>query len=148
MIGPQEWLPSTPKHLALYAALELTPPQFAHMPILVNPDGTKLSKRAGDVRVEDYMVCDLASCFKGHMSDVLLQQARGYEPEALLNFVALMDWSPAGAAGGASEVMSMQALINAVRGGNTTSFTPYQSSLPVFYCRNQQESCNNVTIKA
>lgn len=71
----EEWLPSTPKHLSLYAALGFTPPQFAHMPLLVNPDGSKLSKRAGDVRVEDYV-------------------KRGYEPEALLNFVALMGWSP------------------------------------------------------
>ncbi|KAL8283716.1 hypothetical protein RQP46_005511 [Phenoliferia psychrophenolica] len=108
----EEWLPSTPKHLALYAALELTPPQFAHMPILVNPDGTKLSKRAGDVRVEDYM-------------------SRGYEPEALLNFVALMGWSPAGAADGASEVMNMQALIDAfsIEGINKNRATMSPSKL-------------------
>ncbi|GAA6029180.1 hypothetical protein JCM8097_001639 [Rhodosporidiobolus ruineniae] len=71
----EEWLPSTPKHIQLYDALELPRPQFAHLPLLVNPDGTKLSKRAGDVRVEEYI-------------------AKGYEPEALLNFVALMGWSP------------------------------------------------------
>ncbi|KWU46000.1 glutamate-tRNA ligase [Rhodotorula sp. JG-1b] len=71
----EEWLPSTPKHLQLYDALGLPRPKFAHLPVLVNPDGSKLSKRAGDVRVEDYI-------------------ARGYEPEALLNFVALMGWSP------------------------------------------------------
>lgn len=74
----QEWLPSTPKHLALYKALQLRPPKFAHLPLLVNADGSKLSKRAGDVKVEDYI-------------------ARGYEPEALLNFVALLGWSPQGA---------------------------------------------------
>ncbi|GAA6046983.1 hypothetical protein JCM3770_003463 [Rhodotorula araucariae] len=71
----EEWLPSTPKHLQLYDALGLPRPKFAHLPLLVNSDGSKLSKRAGDVRVEDYI-------------------ARGYEPEALLNFVALMGWSP------------------------------------------------------
>ncbi|GAA5891274.1 hypothetical protein JCM8208_002568 [Rhodotorula glutinis] len=71
----EEWLPSTPKHLQLYDALGLERPQFAHLPLLVNPDGSKLSKRAGDVRVEDYIT-------------------KGYEPEALLNFVALMGWSP------------------------------------------------------
>ncbi|GAA5991686.1 hypothetical protein JCM10908_001091 [Rhodotorula pacifica] len=71
----EEWLPSTPKHLQLYDALDLPRPKFAHLPLLVNPDGSKLSKRAGDVQVEDYI-------------------ARGYEPEALLNFVALMGWSP------------------------------------------------------
>lgn len=52
----EEWLPSTPKHLALYCALELQPPQFGHLPLLINADGSKLSKRAGDVRVEDYIV--------------------------------------------------------------------------------------------
>ncbi|KAM0756186.1 glutamate-tRNA ligase [Meredithblackwellia eburnea MCA 4105] len=73
----EEWLSSTPKHLALYSALGFTPPQFAHLPLLMNADGSKLSKRFGDVRVEDY-------------------QATGYEPEALLNFVALLGWSPSG----------------------------------------------------
>ncbi|BGP18601.1 hypothetical protein JCM10213_004234 [Rhodosporidiobolus nylandii] len=71
----EEWLPSTPKHLQLYDALHLPRPHFAHLPLLINPDGSKLSKRAGDVRVEEYI-------------------AKGYEPEALLNFVALMGWSP------------------------------------------------------
>ncbi|GAA5876938.1 hypothetical protein JCM8547_006315 [Rhodosporidiobolus lusitaniae] len=71
----EEWLPSTPKHLQLYDALGLPRPEFVHLPLLVNADGTKLSKRAGDVRVEDYIT-------------------KGYEPEALLNFVALMGWSP------------------------------------------------------
>ncbi|SCV71445.1 BQ2448_3033 [Microbotryum intermedium] len=71
----EEWLPSTPKHLSLYSALGLDPPLFAHLPLLVNQDRSKLSKRAGDVRVEEYI-------------------EKGYEPEALLNFVALMGWSP------------------------------------------------------
>lgn len=69
------------------------------MPLLINPDGSKLSKRAGDVKVEDYI-------------------ARGYEPEALLNFVALMGWSPQGSetlGEGTSEVMSPQELIDQVR---------------------------------
>lgn len=52
----EEWMPSTPKHLALYKSLGIEPPLFAHMPLLINPDGSKLSKRAGDVRVEDYIV--------------------------------------------------------------------------------------------
>ncbi|EGG08817.1 uncharacterized protein MELLADRAFT_84374 [Melampsora larici-populina 98AG31] len=67
----EEWLSSTPKHLLLYKALGFQPPNFVHLPLLVNADGSKLSKRSGDVRVEDFI-------------------AKGYEPEALLNFVALM----------------------------------------------------------
>ncbi|GAA5961704.1 hypothetical protein JCM8115_004740 [Rhodotorula mucilaginosa] len=86
----EEWLPSTPKHLQLYDALGLPRPQFAHLPLLVNPDGSKLSKRAGDVRVEDYI-------------------ARGYEPEALLNFVALMGWSPQSSASDAPSPSSAAA---------------------------------------
>ena len=49
----EEWLPSVPKHLALYQALGVAPPKFAHLPLLINADGSKLSKRTGDVRVED-----------------------------------------------------------------------------------------------
>lgn len=67
----EEWLSSTPKHILLYQSLGFIPPKFAHLPLLVNADGSKLSKRSGDVRVEDYI-------------------NKGYEPEALLNFVALM----------------------------------------------------------
>lgn len=52
----QEWLPSLPLHLDLYACLGLRPPQFAHLPLLLNPDGSKMSKRKGDVQVMDYMV--------------------------------------------------------------------------------------------
>ncbi len=88
----------------------MSPPRFAHLPLLVNADGSKLSKRAGDVKVEDYI-------------------ARGYEPEALLNFVALLGWSPQGAQrdeGGApatdgkassegSDVLPMDKLIELVR---------------------------------
>lgn len=54
--GQQEWLPSTPKHIALYNAFGWTPPQFAHMPILVSPSGKKMSKRDGEVHVEQYLV--------------------------------------------------------------------------------------------
>lgn len=52
----EEWIPSIPKHLALYNAFGWDAPAFAHMPILVNPDGSKLSKRSGDVKVTDYIV--------------------------------------------------------------------------------------------
>lgn len=69
----EEWLPSIPKHHKLYRAFGWAPPQFAHLPLLCNPDGTKLSKRRGDTFVQHY-------------------QKQGYEPEALLNFLALMGW--------------------------------------------------------
>ncbi|KAJ3276357.1 Glutamyl-tRNA synthetase [Terramyces sp. JEL0728] len=70
-----EWIPSTPKHVCLYEAFGWTPPKFAHLPLLMRKDGSKLSKRQNDVHV---------SYFKEN----------GYLPEALLNFVALLGWSP------------------------------------------------------
>lgn len=75
VIRGEEWLPSTPKHLLLYAAFGWTAPQFAHLPLLLNADRSKLSKRQGDVAVEDYA-------------------AKGYLPEAIVNFVALLGWNP------------------------------------------------------
>ncbi|KAF9467001.1 glutamyl-tRNA synthetase [Collybia nuda] len=69
----EEWLLSYPLHLDLYASLKLPAPQFAHIPILLNPDGTKMSKRNGDVQVVDFI-------------------RRGWEPEAILNWLALAGW--------------------------------------------------------
>ncbi|KAI0802992.1 glutamyl-tRNA synthetase [Irpex lacteus] len=73
VIRGEEWLPSVPLHLDLYAALSFKPPQFAHVPLLLNPDGTKMSKRKGDVQVFDY-------------------KRRGWEPGAILNWLALAGW--------------------------------------------------------
>ncbi len=73
VIRGEEWLPSTPKHILLYQAFGWEVPQFAHLPLLLNPDKTKLSKRQGDVAVEDY-------------------KNKGYLPQALVNFVALLGW--------------------------------------------------------
>lgn len=75
VIRGQEWLPSTPKHTLLYAALNLPPPTFAHLPILLNPDRSKLSKRSGDASVQDF-------------------KAGGYLPSALVQFVAGLGWTP------------------------------------------------------
>ena len=75
VIRGEEWLSSTPKHLMLYEYLSWQPPQFAHLPLLLNPDRSKLSKRQGDVAVEDFL-------------------AKGYLPQALINFVALLGWNP------------------------------------------------------
>lgn len=77
VIRGEEWLPSTPKHVLLYGAFGWTAPTFAHLPLLLNPDRSKLSKRQGDVAAEDYL-------------------DKGYLPEALLNFIALLGWNPSG----------------------------------------------------
>lgn len=75
VIRGEEWIPSTPKHLLLYQALGWQPTQFAHLPLIQNPDKSKLSKRQGDVAVEDFL-------------------NKGYLPEALINFVAFLGWNP------------------------------------------------------
>lgn len=105
----EEWLPSVPRHLALYEAFGWTPPAFAHLPLLINADGSKLSKR-----------------FKGNQVDVLVRDFidKGYEPEALINFVALMGYNHHHEAEGRnklspdeeknSEVMTMDRLIEGV----------------------------------
>ncbi|XP_041974219.1 probable glutamate--tRNA ligase, mitochondrial [Aricia agestis] len=65
-----EWQISTTKHLLLYRAFGWTPPQFGHLPLIVNADGTKLSKRQSDVRVEDY-------------------RNKGVYPLALVNYITM-----------------------------------------------------------
>ncbi|KAJ8735100.1 hypothetical protein PYW08_014350 [Mythimna loreyi] len=65
-----EWQISTTKHLLIYRAFGWTPPQFGHMPLIVNADGTKLSKRQSDVKVEDY-------------------RRNGIYPLALVNYITL-----------------------------------------------------------
>jgi len=72
-----EWLPSFPKNILLYQAFGWTPPKFIHLPLILNKTGGKLSKRQGDVFVENY-------------------RDQGYLPEALVNFCALLGWHPSG----------------------------------------------------
>jgi glutamyl-tRNA synthetase len=74
VIRGEEWLSSTPKHVLLYDSFGWERPTFAHLPLLLNPDRSKLSKRQGDVAVEDY-------------------KDKGYLKEALVNFVALLGWN-------------------------------------------------------
>lgn len=90
VIRGEEWLSSTPKHVLLYRAFgwENEMPGFAHLPLLLNPDRSKLSKRQGDVAVEDF-------------------KAAGYLPDALINFVALLGWNPSDT----QEIYSIQELI-------------------------------------
>ena len=88
VIRGEEWLSSTPKHILLYEFLGWEKPVFAHLPLLLNPDKSKLSKRQGDVAVEDY-------------------RKKGYLKEALINFVALLGWN----AGDDQEFYQMDELI-------------------------------------
>ena len=88
VIRGEEWLSSTPKHVLLYQYFGWEIPIFAHLPLLLNHDRSKLSKRQGDVAVEEY-------------------KAKGYLREGLINFVALLGWNP----GDEREIFSMDELI-------------------------------------
>lgn len=75
IVRGEEWLASTPKHVYLYKALGWEAPEFVHLPTVLNKNRKKLSKREGDVSVEDF-------------------RGRGYLPEGLINYLALVGWSP------------------------------------------------------
>lgn len=90
VIRGEEWLSSTPKHLLLYKAFGWEPPTMAHLPLIMSPTGGKLSKRKAEtegipVNTKDYI-------------------SGNYEPEALVNFLAYMGWSP----GDDSEIHSIE----------------------------------------
>ncbi len=74
VIRAEEWISSTPRHILLYQALGFAPPRFAHLPMILGPDRSKLSKRHGAVSVMEY-------------------REKGYLPEAMVNFLALLGWS-------------------------------------------------------
>jgi len=87
VIRSEEWIPSTPKHLALYTAFGWTPPRFAHVPAVLGPDHQKLSKRRGARNVLEY----------GEL---------GYLPAAIVNAMALLGWS----SGDEQEVFTVEEL--------------------------------------
>jgi glutamyl-tRNA synthetase len=95
VIRGEEWLSSTPKHVLMYEALGWEPPAFAHLPLILSPNGGKLSKRDANqlgipVYVGDY-------------------RENGYEPAALINFLALLGWGP----GTDEELFSLDEMIQA-----------------------------------
>ena len=90
VIRGEEWLPSTPKHVYLYECFGWEQPQYVHLSNILNDDHKKLSKRQGDVSVGDFL-------------------KKGYLPEALINFLALLGWSPENE----QEIFSMDELIEA-----------------------------------
>ena len=75
VIRGEDHLSNTPKHIELYRALGAEPPQFAHIPLILNRDGSKMSKRDEGARVATYI-------------------EQGYAPEAVVNYLCLLGWSP------------------------------------------------------
>ncbi|MDD3480849.1 MAG: glutamate--tRNA ligase [Patescibacteria group bacterium] len=74
VIRGEEWISSTPKHVAIHKALGFRHPKYSHMPHIIGPDKKKLSKRHGDTAIMDY-------------------RDKGYLPESMLNFLALLGWN-------------------------------------------------------
>jgi len=89
IVRGEEWLPSTPKHIYLYEVFGWKKPIYVHLPTVLNKDRKKLSKRQGDVSVEDF-------------------RDKGYLPEGLVNYLALVGWSPEDN----QEILSMEELID------------------------------------
>jgi glutamyl-tRNA synthetase len=93
IIRGEEWLSSTPKHILLYRSLGWEPPQTAHLPLILSPNGGKLSKRNADKM--------------GIPVNVRQYRELGYEPEALVNYLAFLGWNP----GVEQEVFSLDELV-------------------------------------
>jgi len=89
VIRAEEWLSSTPRHVLMYQALGFEPPHFAHLPMLLGSDRSKLSKRHGAVSITEYY-------------------EQGYLPGAMVNFLALLGWS----LDDKTEILSRQELID------------------------------------
>ncbi len=109
VIRGEEWLPSAPLHVMLYKAFgwEDTMPQFAHLPLLLKPDGNgKLSKRDGDRLGFPVFPLDWKNPQTGETASGYREQ--GYLPEAVVNMLALLGWNP----GNDQELMSMDQLIS------------------------------------
>ena len=108
VIRGEEWLPSAPLHVLLYRAFgwEDTMPEFAHLPLLLKPEGNgKLSKRDGDRLGFPVFPLEWHDPKSGEISSGYRES--GYLPEAVINFLALLGWNP----GNDLEVMSMDELI-------------------------------------
>ena len=104
----EEWLPSAPLHVLLYRAFgwEETMPQFAHLPLLLKPEGNgKLSKRDGDRLGFPVFPLEWHDPKSGEVSSGYRES--GYLPEAVINFLALLGWNP----GNDQEIMSLDELV-------------------------------------
>jgi len=108
VIRGEEWLPSAPLHVLLYRAFdwEETMPGFAHLPLLLKPEGNgKLSKRDGDRLGFPVFPLEWRDPVSGDISSGYRES--GYLPEAVVNFLALLGWNP----GNGEEIMSMDELV-------------------------------------
>lgn len=117
VLRADEWVSSTPKHMLLYQAFQWNPPKFAHLPMLLGSDKAKLSKRHGATTIIDY-------------------KEKGYLPQAMINFLALLGWS----LDDKTEIFSIQEL--------TSHFTLKRvSKTPAVFNNNKLEWMNGLYIR-
>jgi glutamyl-tRNA synthetase len=108
VIRGEEWLPSLPLHILLYQAFGWEAPEFAHLPLLLKPDGNgKLSKRDGDRLGFPVFPLEWTDPHSGEKSSGYRES--GYYPDAFVNMLALLGWNP----GTEQEIFSMEELIQA-----------------------------------
>ncbi len=88
VLRADEWIPSTPRHILIYQALGWRPPRYIHLPLILEKSGGKMSKRLGDISLASY-------------------RQRGYLPEAIVNYLALLGWSP----GDTQEIFTLEELV-------------------------------------
>jgi glutamyl-tRNA synthetase len=106
VIRGEEWLPSLPLHLLLYRSFGWTPPLFAHLPLILKPEGSgKLSKRDGDRLGFPVFPLEWKDPFTNEVSSGYRET--GYFPETVVNMLALLGWNP----GTEQEIFSMEELI-------------------------------------
>jgi glutamyl-tRNA synthetase len=108
VIRGEEWLPSAPLHILLYQAFGWQPPQFAHLPLLLKPEGNgKLSKRDADLGGFPVFPLEWKDPQTSAISKGFKQE--GYLPAAMINFLAFLGWNP----GTEQELFSLDELISA-----------------------------------
>ncbi len=106
VIRGEEWLPSAPLHVLLYEAFGWERPQFAHLPLILKPDGNgKLSKRDGDRLGFPVFPLNWTDPTSGEQSSGYRE--RGYYPEAFVNMLALLGWNP----GTDQEIMTLAEMV-------------------------------------
>jgi glutamyl-tRNA synthetase len=108
VIRGEEWLPSAPLHILIYDAFGWQAPEFAHLPLLLKPDGNgKLSKRAADQLGFPIFPLNWKDPESGEVSQGFKES--GYLPDAFINFLAMLGWNP----GTEQEIFSLEELTNA-----------------------------------
>lgn len=95
VIRGEEWLSSTPLHILLYKAFGWEQPEFAHLPLILGPDGKKFGKR-NKYGIPAFPMDWTYTDPDGNIESIKGFRELGYEPDALLNFLALLGWNPGG----------------------------------------------------